>query len=161
MPLTIADLRGSPVPGGAQFITQVVPMQQADRAALVAAASALPKSPSMQTLLDKLAAADPLEDDYRVTIANALASLGALERALSELEQQVIPARITTQDDILVAKIGSITPTIQGVLDRFRRVAHELQAIEDGLVPLDQMRADVLAWAGDTGYTVPAAPTTP
>jgi len=156
MTLTVADLRSATAPTSAMVITQQVAVADADREKLVADASALPKSPSMQTLLDKLGAVLPLENDYRVSTANTMEPIGALERALSDLRQQVMAARLTTQDMILVAKIGSLTPTIDGVLDRFREVARHLNAIEDALSPLDQMRAEITGWAKDTGYTVTA-----
>lgn len=156
--LTVADLRPSTsgAPAGTMFITQQVAVADPDRQTLIDAAAALPKSPSMQTLLDTLGAVRPLEDDYRVAIANIMAPIGALEHALADVRQRVMAARLTTQDNILLAKLGSLTPTIDGALDRFREVARHLNAIEDALTPLDQIHADITSWAGAVGYTVPA-----
>jgi len=154
-PITVGDLKPIPTgtPAGSMFITQQVEVVDANRQALIDAATALPKSPSMQALLTALAAVTPMENDYRVAIANIMTTIGAVEHALADVRQQVMAARLTTQDNILAAKLNSITPTIDGVLDRFREVARQLNAIEDGLSPLDQLRADINTWAGATGYT--------
>jgi len=154
-PITVGDLKPSPTGAapGTMFITQQIPVTDPDRQTLIDAATALPKSPSMQSLLDALGAVMPMENDYRVAIANIMVTIGALEHALADVRQHVMAARLTTQDNILAAKLNSITPAIDGVLDRFREVARHLNAIEDGLSPFDQMRADINAWAGATGYT--------
>src|SRR5262245_6599836 len=136
-PLTVGDLRPAPTgsPAGSMFITQQVEVTDANRQPVIDAAAALPKSPSMQTLLTALAAATAAENDYRVAVANIMTPVGALEHALADIRQHVMAARLTTQDAILAAKIASVTPTIDGVLDRFREVARHLNAIEDGLSP--------------------------
>lgn len=155
--LTIADLHGTGQANPLTTLTDVSPPPNPEQLqALIDAASALAKSPSMAALLVDLAALKTQIAAYRVAVVNATDPVGQAEVQAVNVRQKVLAAQVTEADPILRAKVSNVLPTLDGVTSRLADVYQQLLMIEAGLQAVETMITDVLTWAEATGY--PPAP---